>query len=243
MKKIILTLSFLISAIAFISAQSLSLWHQQNEIINGDEITIFGDSTSTNTIYAYVDVKNNTNSDVDVKVKKVEMSLVQGSQNFFCWQQCYTPATYVSPVSVTIPANTTTDDFDGEYMPKGNLGESKIKYVFFLENDTTDSAAVIVNYMATPVGIEQEQFKPELSDAFPNPANEKVSFKYDLRSNTSNAKVILRNMIGSVVKEIRLTNNSGEVSIDTYELNEGVYFYSYILEDKVHITKKLVIQH
>lgn len=243
MKKTILTISFVISVVAFISAQSLSLWHNQNEINNGDEITIFGDSTTTNTMYAHIDVMNKTNSDLDVKVKKVEMSLVQGSQNFFCWQQCYTPATYISPVPVTIAANSTTELFDGEYMPKGNLGESKIKYVFFLENDMNDSAAVIVNYMATPVGIEQQQSKPELSDAFPNPANEKVNFKYDLPADVSNAKVILRNMIGSVVKEVRLTNNSGEVSIDTYELNEGVYFYSYILEDKIYTTKKLVIQH
>lgn len=243
MRKFILTLSLVILAASLTFAQSIGLSINQNAINNGDEVTIYGDSATSTTIYAHIDVTNNTGSDLDIKVKKVEMSLVSGSQNFFCWGQCYTPATYVSPSPVNVAAGATTGGFDGEYMPKGNLGTSKIMYVFFVDGDQNDSTAVIVNFMATPVGVEKNSMKPELSDAFPNPANEKVSFKYELPSDVTDARIIIRNMIGAVVKEVRLSQQTGEATIDTYELNEGVYFYSYILNDKIYVTRKLVIQH
>lgn len=243
MKKIILTTFLLVTFVLTGFAQSLQLSHNQVDLANGEELNIYGDSSNSTTIYAHIDVRNTTTADVDIKVKKVELSLVSGSENFFCWGQCYTPATYVSPVSVTVASKATSTGFDGEYMPKGNLGTSKVMYVFFVDGNANDSAAVIVNYVATPVGIDSENFQVELSDAFPNPAHDKVSFKYELPAEVSSAKVIIRNMIGSVVREAALSKQNKEVSINTADLNEGVYFYSFLLDDKIYVTKKLVIQH
>ncbi|MCF8218012.1 MAG: T9SS type A sorting domain-containing protein [Bacteroidales bacterium] len=243
MKRIILFFSFLILTTSIAVAQSLSLSNNGDAISNGDEINFFGDSTSNNTIYSYIDVTNNTGNDLDVLVKKVELSLVSGSENTFCWGVCFTPSTYVSPSAVTISANSTTSDFYGEYMPKGNLGESKIMYVFYPENDENDSVAVVVNYNATPVGIEENSFKPDLADAYPNPADNKVFFKYDMQEPVNNAKIIIRNMIGSIVKEQRLTQQAGKVSFETYDLNEGIYFYSYIIDDETYVTRKLIVKH
>ncbi|MFW6019940.1 MAG: T9SS type A sorting domain-containing protein [Bacteroidales bacterium] len=243
MKRIILFLSFLFLTVSFATAQSLSLSHNENTINNGDEVTVYGDTTSTNTIYSYIDVTNNTGNDVDVLVKKVELSLVSGAENTFCWGVCYTPSTYVSPDAVTIDAGSTTSDFYGEYMPKGNLGESEIMYVFYPENDENDSTAVIVNYNATPVSVEENNFNPDLGDAYPNPADNKVFFKYDMQEPVNNAKIIIRNMIGSIVKEKRLSQSSGKVSFETFDLNEGIYFYSYIINDETYITRKLVVKH
>ena len=243
MKRIILFLSFLFLTVSFAIGQSLSLSHNGNTINNGDEVTIFGDSTYNNTIYSYIDVTNNTSNDVDVLVKKVELSLVSGAENTFCWGVCYTPSTYVSPNAVTIASNSTTSDFYGEYMPKGNLGESKIMYVFYPENDENDSTAIVVNYKATGVGVEENSFNPDLGDAYPNPADNKVFFEYDLQNPVDNAKIIIRNMIGSIVKEKRLSQSSGKISFDMYDLNEGVYFYSYIIDNEIYITRKLVVKH
>lgn len=244
MKRIILTISFFTLAISIVLAQSLSLSKENGAAINnGEEIKIFGDSTSGNTIYSYIDVTNNTGNDLDVLVKKVELSLVSGAENTFCWGVCYTPSTYVSPNPVTISANSTTSDFYGEYMPEGNLGESKIMYVFYPKNDENDSTAVVVNYNATPVGLEEEEFNPELSEVYPNPVHKKAFFKYDFQTSVNNAKIVIRDMIGSVVKEKYLTKQSGKISFDMYDLNEGVYFYSYIIDDETHITRKLIVQH
>ncbi len=243
MKKIILTSFLLVTFVLAGFAQTIQLSHNQIDLNNGEELDIYGDSTSSTTMYAHIDVRNTTTTDVDIIVKKVELSLVSGSQNFFCWGQCYTPSTYVSPLAITVAGKSTSTDFDGEYMPQGNLGTSQVMYVFFVEGNPNDSAAVVVNYVATPVGINGEDFQVELSDAFPNPANDKVSFKYDLPAEVSSAKVIIRNMIGSVVREASLSRQNKEVSINTSDLNEGVYFYSFILDDNVYVTKKLVIQH
>ncbi|MFO8086313.1 MAG: T9SS type A sorting domain-containing protein [Bacteroidales bacterium] len=244
MQKALLSITILFFSVSLVMAQSLSLSKDGNPISNGDQVIVFGDSTSNTTMYAHIDVTNNTNSDLDVLVKKVELDLVSGSQNYFCWGMCYTPLTYVSPTPLTISANATTDGFDGEYQARGNLGESQIMYVFYPESDTTDTVAVVVNYMATPVGVQPGAKKePDLSDAYPNPANEKVYFTYELPADITKAKIVIRNMIGAVVKEARLSHDNGEVRFDTYDLNEGIYFYSYILNDQIYVTRKFVIQH
>ncbi|MFO8055591.1 MAG: T9SS type A sorting domain-containing protein [Bacteroidales bacterium] len=222
-------------------AQSLSLMHNQDSLTHGEEVHVYGDTT-TNVVYAYVDVVNNTDFDIDVHVRKYEQTLVGGSENYFCWGQCYPPSAYVSSAAITVDSQSVSYEFEGEYMPHENLGTSKIMYVFFDESDPDDSVAVVVNYVVTPVNMEEAGFEPLFSAAYPNPSDDQVAFKYELPATVRDAKVVIRNMIGAVVKEAPLSGKSGEVTIETGDLNEGMYFYSYILEGKTHSTKKLVIQ-
>lgn len=241
MRKIIFTLFlFLAGTFAGIS-QSISLSHGGGSINNGDTIKVYEDTTGT--MIAHVDVANTSGNDLDVLAKKVELSLVQGMENFFCWTACYTPGTYLSPNPVTIPANSSVSNFDGEYQPKGNLGTSEVRYVFFVKGKENDSASVVVNYVATGAGIEGKTEDPEFSMAYPNPADDYVAFKYDLPGHVSDAGIIMRDMIGTKVKEKDISQNSGEISIDPHDLNKGIYFYSIVLDNKIYTTKKLVIKH
>ena len=50
-------------------------------------------------------------------------------------------------------------------------------------------------------------------------------------------------MLGTVVKEYRLTNTQASVLLSTSELSSGVYVYSLINDGKSVSTKKLVVAH
>jgi len=62
--------------------------------------------------------------------------------------------------------------------------------------------------------------------------------------NRENAgSVIIRNLLGSVVKKSTLTSEEGKLSIVTGDLPEGIYFYSLDVDGKTMTTRKLIINH
>jgi len=83
----------------------------------------------------------------------------------------------------------------------------------------------------------------EFSNPFPNPANQQTGISFQLPSPSSEARIMLRNLLGSVVKEIKVNGSANKVSINTSDLNNGLYFYSILFENKILSTKKLIVKH
>jgi hypothetical protein len=59
----------------------------------------------------------------------------------------------------------------------------------------------------------------------------------------SDAKLIIRNLLGTVVRDVDINSKSGKLSLNTSDLADGVYFYSVIVNGNPQFTKKLVIRH
>ena len=83
----------------------------------------------------------------------------------------------------------------------------------------------------------------EFSNPFPNPANQQTDINFQLPSPNSEARIMLRNLLGSVVKEIKVQGTKNQFSIITSDLNNGLYFYSVMFENKILFTKKLIVKH
>lgn len=84
----------------------------------------------------------------------------------------------------------------------------------------------------------------EFSNPFPNPANQQTEISVKgLPSPNSEARVMLRNLLGSVVKEIKVKGDQNKFSIVTSDLNNGLYFYSVLFENRILFTKKLIVKH
>jgi hypothetical protein len=69
-----------------------------------------------------------------------------------------------------------------------------------------------------------------------------VNFDYFLDIENAGS-VIIRNLLGSVVKKSALTNAEGKLSVFTGDFPEGIYFYSLDMDGKTMITRKLIIRH
>ena len=241
MKKILL-----LTAIAYFStlglyAQSLQLSNNYGIVNNGDTIVMV--STDVDHIFAvYIDVENTGNNLIYVKAKKTEISIVPGSENYFCWGSCYDPSVYVSIDSVSMSHSDVNKSFSGDYDSQKATGTSIIMYTFFDPANPNDSVAFIVKYITgSGVGISDSQPKVDISSIFPNPARNMVSVNFDLNGAT-NAQLEIRNILGSVVKTLDINKASGRISIDVSDLTNGVYFYSFIVNSEVIKSTKLIIQ-
>jgi hypothetical protein len=178
-----------------------------------------------------------------VKVKKAEISLVANSINMFCWGLCFSPEVFISPDPKTIEGNAVNEiDFSGHYVPNGAKGVSVIRYTFFLTENPNDSVCVNVTYTAFPLGVESLTGKPTLSNAYPNPANNHVNFNVN-GTGAGMSSVEVRNLLGSLVREINVTGNSGKITFETSDLPEGVYFCSLLVNGESTATRKIVVRH
>jgi hypothetical protein len=241
MKKSLLFLCLTFMAALMAYSQSLQLSDSAGPIANNATRIKYG-LPAAEEIVSFVFVKNTKSDSISVKVKKVELFAQQGTSNVFCWGLCFDPSIFVSPDPIWIHAGVTdSTNFSGHYIPNGMIGTSTIRYVFFDANNPSDTVCVNIEFSTYPQGIH-DLYDVTLSNAYPNPANNSVSFSYSLLQ-TLNAKLIIRNVLGAVVKEVDIANNSGKLSINTSDFADGVYFYTFQVNGKSHVTKKLVIRH
>ncbi len=243
MKKVLLfSAAFLLwSAIAF--SQSLSLIYENDPIPANHVITTYG-LANAGEMVVEIEIKNNSTSDLTVLAKKVENTLIPGSINTFCWAGlCYAPNVYVSPLSTIIPAGATTavGEFSGHYDPQTHEGQSSISYVFFDLNNINDSVMVTILYTTGTTGITPNLVQDfDISNPYPNPVNQFVNFDYTLNK-YPNASLKVYSLIGSLVNEIEITNQSGTVQMKADRLPEGFYFYVLSSSGKELKTGKFVV--
>ncbi len=239
MKKILLFLLLIgFSVTGF--AQVLELYHEGELLPAGSTITIAGEPTEQELV-SHLTVKNVSSATVDVYCRKMELEVVPNTNNYFCWGLCYGSDVFLSLLSVQIDPDMTTDEFSGHYQPLQQAGVTQMCYSFFDVNNPNDSTYVYVNFFASSVGIGEyganEMF---VSAPYPNPAVNHTSFDYQF-AEPGYSKIVLMNMLGAVVREQLISNNSGTLRMHVSDLKEGVYFYSVMHNNQVVETKKLVV--
>jgi hypothetical protein len=241
MKKTLLFVILAMVSFVYGFSQSLILSDSTGVLPNNANITVHGHNMDDE-IASHIFVRNNTSTRMDVIVKKVHLDIVPGTLNTFCWGLCYPPDLFVSP-PFTVEANFTDSiNFSGHYNPLTFAGASVIRYVFYDSANPNDSVCANVTYDALYVGIQNQSAKNVLSAAQPNPANTSVRFGYSL--NTENTgSVIIRNLLGSVVKKEMLAGSEGNVTVSTADLPEGIYFYSLDVNGRSLTTRKLIVRH
>jgi len=243
MKKSLLSL-LIISLISFtVFSQNLQILdHNGNDLSN----TTY-DKTGINTetvISIEFDIKNNSTSAIDIKIKKYEIDVTAGHDNFFCLGSCFPPSVFESPNSVTIDAGATLpgeSGFSCDVEPNGIGGITTMAYTIFDANNENDSVHIIINFKIEPYSNSIFDLTGEfISKAYPNPATDFVSFDYNFNSNAK-AGIKIHNMLGSEVMFIELTNSNNSITVPVGSLMEGVYFWSFIVDNKIIKTERLVI--
>ena len=111
-------------------------------------------------------------------------------------------------------------------------------------NDTADKVSVLIHFYGGPVCIDEFNYENiKITDAFPNPATPETKFNYELPKEIISARVIVRDLLGNAVKDLLIPDLTGEIVLNTSDLNGGIYFYSLLLNDQVYSTKKIIIRN
>jgi Secretion system C-terminal sorting domain len=246
MKKAILLFAAALLIGNFSSAQSFSLSEP-------GPITVIG-ALPEDILYGlmetiHVDVTNISSTTKNVKVERTILDTVAGTDFYYCWTQCYganacqNNAIIADAEPLQLEAAETTNLFGAYYRPKGMVGINSIQYCFYNINNTTDRVCLIANHETNgAVGIQEVTGNTSFFSApQPNPASGLTKIVYNL-PNLNNGKLVIRNMLGSTIKEIQLDKISDSKTIDVSLFNAGIYFYSLVNNGNIISSQRLVVK-
>ncbi len=240
MKKIVILLSIILFSGIISQAQNITLKNSGTNYANGDTLVVSGSASVT--LSSFMDVTNNSGTSMSIKCHRVDLNIVAGSTNSICFGgSCWPDTVSISPASI-VAAGATTSEFSGDYKAHGFGGTSYIRYTFYDQHTTTDTICFIGKYIASGVGID-ELTGVSISDAYPNPANTFAVINYAVSSADNSARVIVSDLLGKEMISIPVTEKEGKIKIETGNLVNGIYFYSFRTKDKIAYTKKLIVKH
>jgi hypothetical protein len=244
MKKITTTLAFL-TFVIFGYSQNIILLDDNNNVISNTIIDISIDSSTS--ITKEIFVKNSSINPDTIKVTRT-MSVATDDRTQFCWGGlCYLYTTNTSSLSLIIAGGDTVDFAENGFHAIFNSGLSNITrlvhYRFYNIHNFSDSVGVTLRYLSSTGIDELTHADGDISNGYPNPANSMVSFKYNLNEYSEGGKIVFYNMLGKVVKQIILNDKQGTAKINIADLDSGIYFYSFVEDNKIVSTKKLWINH
>ncbi len=81
------------------------------------------------------------------------------------------------------------------------------------------------------------------ADIYPNPASVEAFVTYRLLPQTKDAKVLIYNVLGTLVKEISLVPSDSRIRIDVSQFNSGIYFYTLYADGAKQSTRRLVVKN
>lgn len=90
-----------------------------------------------------------------------------------------------------------------------------------------------------PIGIEKVD-ETDIS-IFPNPSNGVNTLRLNPRINLKNGIINIFNSEGTIVKNLKINNNTNEINLDNSDLSSGTYFYQIISHDSFCVYQKKVL--
>jgi len=244
MKKVLLSLTIMLFVCSFAKAQNPLTLSWDGAII-GDTVTLWGEPSDFEMVM-YANLHNNTDNAMNIKVSREEINLIEGTFSQICWAGlCYSPMvdTSVNYELVAAGGSSADEDFSGHYAPNGHIGTSVVKFTFYNIDNPSVNVSVVVKFWASPESIAEDAMKGgSISDIYPNPATNYVNLDLNLTPSVKQAKVRVINLLGSVVKEVEIEKGSNQLRLDISDLDNGVYFYSVLINGDTYKTKKLVVR-
>ena len=75
----------------------------------------------------------------------------------------------------------------------------------------------------------------------PNPFKEKTTIRFSLADDAQNASICIFDMTGKMLKNLPISSGETSVSLNGWELGEGMFLYTLIVNGKEIDTKRMII--
>lgn len=238
MKKSIFTLAFL-AVMAFASAQSLQFELDGYVFANDEMVFCFNEEYGE--LVQHMQIRNLSGNDLNVVVERDEVSVAEGSINYFCWGMCFSPTVSVSrpPVPVAAGELTGEDALAFHYMPEASTGSSSIRYYAY-DPEVEDSRISIIIVFNSSENVSENAFA-DMGCAYPNPASSAVHFNYELSAGVR-ASIAVYNLLGQEVLKQDLDALQGQAVLSVADLTEGIYFCNLKVDGRTVKTEKFIVR-
>ena len=215
----------------------------EGETIEASTIDIVTNLNSSMEIQFDLHILNTTDAEINVVCEMEDNSGI--GQNYLCWGTCFMPGilkaehTLAGGEEGLFNGHCMFVDNDGNTLPAGTT--INMVYTFYDKNNPEEKYVFNVNFTYEEDAIADFNSIDVFSNAYPNPANNVVSFDYNMPFDVKSASVAIYNMMGQEVVKQNLNLGSSRTDINVSDLAEGVYFYSLIVNNQTVKTNKLVV--
>ena len=228
-------------------AKALEFKYEGKTVESGATINVITtDLSNSPEVEFHLDIINTTDADINVVWEYNDT--INGERigtNYVCFGSCYGPAittftrTLAASAVDTFSGHCMFLDNDGNTLPAGTV--INVVYTFFDERNPEEKYTFNVNFKYSLEAIADFNSVEVFSNAYPNPANNTVSFDYNMPFDVNSASVAIYNMMGQEVVRQNLNLGGSRADINVSDLNEGVYFYSLIVNNQTVKTNKFVV--
>jgi hypothetical protein len=246
MKKLLLFLFLALSAPTF--SQGLRLLFNNTDI-TGTTVTI---STVPDSHYeTRIILYNGSNTEKTFTGSRSLLTMPGVDDLILCkfHSTCYPPFQDITTIPLystvtlkaqeAIPSPTYPSEGFIPLLWTGPVCKDHIVIYKFWEVDKGDTTQLIMHYTCATAIHEFEA--GIVSHVYPNPAIMQTTIDYTLTAAPKNAKIVVYNMVGKMVKEMAIENKQGKVTLNIEDLTAGLYFYSIMADGNTSKPGKLMI--
>ena len=197
-------------------------------------------------ISAIIPIKNTSDKPIQVYIKRLTQVIGTSQNNYFCWgTECYEPSIEQIPLSKKINPGETSLKFKSVLETGLVPGFSTVKYLIYDRDNPADAIEYEITFTVEDEAYSNSLFANRdinIHDVYPNPAEDFAVVEYNIINSDVDVKLVLHNVLGSIVSEYKLPLLEKKLKLSTEDLNPGVYFYTLYIDNDGVMTRKLVVK-
>lgn len=221
---------------------------EEGPLVNGTTVVKYG-QPSESIVSQQLPVVLNGSGSTEVGVKRYELSAPAGTENYFCWYDCWIPADagthplWYAIDPYVLQSGVQFNGFYADVIPHGITGTSSFLFVWYDVADTTDSVWVQIDFdIAEGAGLPERTDVVNSFDAHPNPSLDgALNMDINLAHWTGHEELVLRDATGRIAVRRLLTQGTRRVDLGTGELAPGVWMATLLREGEVLATRRVVV--
>ena len=230
-------------------AQFITLMDDWGNTVNSSVINVWiaQDPAPAHEVDVHCQLNNASNTVVNMT--RYELSYPSTETiNYYCWGECYAPAQsgthpeWPAPMTNTLHANEFFEGFHGYYAPNGVPGQACFRYVWFDDNNPTDSVWVDICWNATPVGVVERTGDSFAFNAYPVPSNGgNVELTFDAPRPNERMVVELHDALGQLISSQVVRTGQQRMVLGEQTSASGLVFATLRVDGRAVATRRLVL--
>jgi len=213
----------------------------------GFEVTGVQDNYKGNigeTIKAPIRLKNTSDKSITLVVRKISGQIGSTQKNYICVDgDCLDQR--IEDYLVKLDPGQSLNTFQIALDAGLVSGESVVRYQVYNRLTPGHSYEFDLNFNVDERPEKESIYSSRLvtlHDVYPNPVVDQAVVDYKILNDRVKAKLVVHNLLGSIVGEYSLPSVDNFVRVKTDYLAAGIYFYTLYVNDESVMTRKLIVR-